>query len=145
MVYTGKNCTSPLYNETTKRENFFNEKKNAKIAKQSHTYKSFASSYNINILISFSAELQIKDTESAVRSKVIDLLSELREFKFVSTLVIELKKIASDNVTKYITFYSETVINESNIDHVFDQYVLRLYQTYKNIFGKVRVGLLTQS
>ena len=124
---------------------FSTKKKNAKIAKQSHAYKGFASSYNINILISFSAELQIKDTESAVRSKVIDLLSELREFKFVSTLVIELKKIASNNVTKYITFYSETVINESNIDHVFHQYVLRLYQTYKNIFGKVRVGLLTQS
>ena len=37
-------------------------------------------------------ELQLKGTASAIRNKPIDLLTELRSFKFVTTLVIEFKK-----------------------------------------------------
>ena len=48
----------------------------------------------------------------------------MRGFKFVTTLVKEFKKIESDDATKYINFYSnskaETIINESDIDGVFE-------------------------
>ena len=37
-------------------------------------------------------ELQLKNTEFAIRNKLIDLLAELSGFKFV-TLVIEFKKM----------------------------------------------------
>ena len=50
-------------------------------------------------------------------------MTELRWFKFVTTLVVEFKKIESDDETKHSTFYSnskaEAVVNESNIDDIF--------------------------
>ena len=71
-------------------------------------------------------------------------MSKLRDSKFASTLVIEFKKFESDDATKYITLYSnskaETIINESDIDDVFD-YIYTMI--ISNI--KVEVGLLTQS
>ena len=54
--------------------------KNVKITKRSHSYKGYASFYNFNILNSFNPEIQLKDTESAIRNKLTDLLSELRGF-----------------------------------------------------------------
>ena len=41
---------------------------------------------------SFHPELQIKDTKSAIKKKLKDLLSELKGFKFVTILVFEFKK-----------------------------------------------------
>ena len=56
--------------------------------------------------------LQLKDTESAVKYKLQKLLTEVRGFK-----------IESGDKTKYDTFYShskaETSINENDIDNVF--------------------------
>ena len=47
------------------------------------------------------------------------LLIELKDFKFVTALVLEIKKIESDGKTKYDTLYSnsiaEAVIHESEI------------------------------
>ena len=43
--------------------------------------------------IFFNSELQRNDTESAIKNKLIDLLTELRGFKFVTTLLLEFKKI----------------------------------------------------
>ena len=40
-------------------------------------------------------------TESPIRNILTDLLAELRGFKFVTTLILELKKIESDNAAKY--------------------------------------------
>ena len=55
-----------------------------------------------------------------MKTKRIDSLSELRGFKFLTTLVLELKKIESDDETKYIIFYpsskAEMFNNESDID-----------------------------
>ena len=66
------------------------DEKNAKITKKkSHAYKGYAIIYNITILYNFNHELQLRDTESAIKSKLIDLLSELRGFKFATTLKIE--------------------------------------------------------
>ena len=57
--------------------------------------KAFASTYNVEILSSFNIELQLKDTESEIKSKLIELLSQLRGFKSVTTLVLVFKKIES--------------------------------------------------
>ena len=77
----------------------------------------------MEILSSFNPELQLKDTESAIKNKFIDLLNELEEFKFIKTLVLELKKIQSDDKLLYSTLYShskaETIINESCIHDAF--------------------------
>ena len=47
------------------------------------------------------------------------LLIELKDFKFVTALVLEIKKIESDGKTKYDTLYSnsiaEAVIHESEV------------------------------
>ena len=114
--------------------------KNAKITKRSHPYKGYASSYNIDILNSFNSELQRKDTESAVRNKLIDLLSDLRRFKYVTTLFIEFKKIKSYDATKYITIYSnskaETIINESDINDVFESILNQNYIKHTRISQK---------
>ena len=64
-------------------------------------------------------EIQLKDIESEIRNKLLDLLSGLRYFKFVTAIVLE-----SGDKTKYGTLYSnsksETIIIESNIDDVFE-------------------------
>ena len=45
----------------------------------------------------FDPEFQFKDTESAIKDKLTDLLSELRVLKFMITLALELKKIECDD------------------------------------------------
>ena len=48
-----KNYTSLLYSEITKTGNLFDEKKTKKIGKkmkQSHAYRDYASTYNVEIL-----------------------------------------------------------------------------------------------
>ena len=62
-------------------------KKNTKITKRSHAYKGYASTYNVELLNSFNPNLQFKNTEFAIRNKLKDLLTELRGFKFVTTLI----------------------------------------------------------
>ena len=81
------------------------DEKYAKITKESHAYKGYPSSYNTDIFNYFIPELQLKDTESTIRNKLKDLLSEMRDFIFVTTLV---KKVESGDATKYTTFYSNS-------------------------------------
>ena len=73
---------------------------------------------------SFNPELQLKYTESTIKNKLLDLLTDLNGFKFVATLVLEFKKIKSDDKRLYSIFYSnskaETIIYESDIDDVFE-------------------------
>ena len=58
-----------------------------------------------------------------LKNKLIDLLTELRDFKFVTTLVLESKMIQTHDKTLYNTFYlnskAEIIIIESDIDDVF--------------------------
>ena len=68
---TSKNPTTALYSKTTKPENFFDEKKtikNVKIAKQSHAFKGYTTTCNVDILKSFNPELQLEDAESEFTS-----------------------------------------------------------------------------
>ena len=70
------------------------------------------------MLSSFNPKLKLQDTESTIKNKLIDLLSELKGFKFVTTYIYKLIR------TLYRTFYSnskaETIIDESNIEDVFE-------------------------
>lgn len=47
-------------------------------------YKSYASIYKVEILIFFNLEAQLQDTESVIRSKLIDLMTELKGFNLIS-------------------------------------------------------------
>ena len=51
-------------------------------------------------------------------------MTKIKGFKFTTTLVLEFKKIESDDKTEYDTFCSnskaETTFNESDIDDVFE-------------------------
>ena len=110
-----------LYSDK-KSENFLNEK-NIKITEQKHAFIGCVSTYNVEILNSFNPELQFIDIDSAIESKLIELLTQLKGFKFVTTLVLVFKKIESGDKTKYVNFYSssktEIIINESDIGDVF--------------------------
>ena len=85
--------------------------------------RGFPSTQNVEVLSSFKSELQLKDTESAAKSKLIELLTPLKGFKFVTTLISVFKKTESKAKTKFENFYSnskvEIIINESDIDDVF--------------------------
>ena len=65
---------------------------------------SYPSSYNIEILNSFNRELQLNDREFTIRNKLIDLLTELKGFKFVTKLVLELNLIDNDDKQNIATF-----------------------------------------
>ena len=75
-----------------KSESSLNEKA-IKVTNWSHTYKSYVSTYDFEILNSFNGELQLNDTKSAIKNKLIDLWPELKEFIFVTTLVLEFEKM----------------------------------------------------
>ena len=87
---------------------------------------------------SFNHKLQLEDAESTIRNKLKDLLTELKGFKFVTTLALELKKIESDKETKYSTFHlfskAETIINDSDIDNVFES-------IYTTIISNIQTSL----
>ena len=131
-----------------KSENFLNEK-NVKITKREYAFRGFASTYNVEILNYFNPELQLKDTESEIKSKVIELLTQLKGFKFVTTLVLVFKKIESEDKTKCGNFYSSTkaeiIINESDIDDVFQSIYTTIITNIQKSLGKGSAGLLIQS
>ena len=93
--------------------------------------------YNVEILNCFNPELQLKDTESAIKSKFIELLTKLQGFKFVATLTLVFKNIESEDKTKYGTFYSsskaEIIINKSVIDDVFQSIYTIIISDIQNL------------
>ena len=56
-----------------KSESFLSQK-TVNITKREHEFKGFASTYDVEILNSFNAEVQIKDSESVIKSKLRELL-----------------------------------------------------------------------
>ena len=68
-------------------------------------FQSFPSTYIVEILNSFNPELQLKDTESAIKNQLIELLTPLKGFKLVTTLVLVFKKIENEDKTNNNTFY----------------------------------------
>ena len=92
--------------------------------------KGYVSTHNVEILISFNLELQIKDTELTIKSKLIKLLTQLGCFKFVAALALVLKKIESKDKTKYDNFYSslkaETIIKKVTLRMCLNKSILQL-------------------
>ena len=84
---------------------------------------------------SFNPELQLNPQ---LRKELKDFFSELKGFKFVVTLLLDVTKIRNNDVTKYNTFYSnskvETIINESNIDDAFES-------IYSTIISNIQISL----
>ena len=74
-----------------------------------------------------------------MKTKRIDSLSELRGFKFL-TLVLELKKIESDDETKYSIFYpsskAEMFNNESDIDDAPESTYITITSNIQKSWGK---------
>ena len=107
--------------------------KNVKTTKRTHAFKCYASSYNVGFLNSFNSRLQPKDTESAIKNKLKKLLTELRGFKFVTTCVLEFKKIEIDDKAKYGKKRQEQLLMKMTLMIYLNQsIILQLYQTYKN-------------
>ena len=86
------------------------------------------STYNLEMLNSFNLEVQFKDPEFVVRNKLTDLLTELKEFEFVTTLVLqsEKQKMMMKQRLKQLLMrvILMTDLNPSTV---------RLYQIYKNL------------
>ena len=78
--------------------------KNIKVTKQKHPFVGYGSTYNVEILNYFNPELQLKDAEYAIKSKLIELLIQSKGFKFVTALVLVFKKMQSEDKTKYDNF-----------------------------------------
>ena len=57
------------------------------------------------MLNSFNLELQFKDIEYAIKNRLINLLTEIKIFEFVKRLVLEFKRIQSDDKMLYSTFH----------------------------------------
>ena len=57
----------------------FKRKKNIKIIKRAHAFKDYVSSYTAEVLNSF-------------KNKLMELLTQLKGFKFVTTLVLAFKR-----------------------------------------------------
>ena len=64
------------------------------------------------MLFSFDPELLHRDTESAIKSNLIDLLTQLKDFTFLRTLVSVFEKIESENKTKYANKTKYTKIHK---------------------------------
>lgn len=60
--------------------------KESKRAKSAHAFKNYAHTYNVEVLNSFNPEVQVQNTEFAIKNKQ-SLLNELRGLRFVITLV----------------------------------------------------------
>ena len=94
----------------------------------------------LKISNSFNPELQLKDIEYPIKNKLNKLLSKLREFKFVTTLVLAFKKIERKDKTKFDNFYSslnaELIINESDIDNVFKSIYSTIISNIQKSLGK---------
>ena len=90
---------------------------------------------NVEILNSFNPELQLKDIESAIKIKLIELLAQLKDFKFVAALASVFKKIESEDKTKYDNFYSSSKAEIMKVTLIVcsNQSILQLYKIYKNL------------
>ena len=106
-----------------------------------------ANTYNVEILNSFDLRLQLKDTESTIRNKLKDLLTEFRGYKFMATLVLEFKKqnvMIKQNIAPFIQPQKQKqLLMKVILMTYFNESIVQLYQIHKNHLEKVQVGLST--
>ena len=96
---------------------------------------------HLYILNSFNPALQLNGTESAIKNELINSLTKLKGFKFVTTPVLVINwKMKSDNKRKYNMFYwhstAETILTESDTNYVFES----IYTTVISIIHIFRKG-----
>ena len=67
-------------------------------------------------------------------------MTQLKGFKFVTTLVLVFEKIESEDKTKYDAFYSnakaEIITNERDIDDVFESIYSTIISNIQKYLGK---------
>ena len=67
-------------------------------------------------------------------------MPELRRFQLVIALISEIKKIESDDETKYSTFClnvkAEAIINETYIDDIFESFYITIIANIQKSFGR---------
>ena len=73
--------------------------RNVTITKLKHNFKSFASFYNVKIQYSINHKLQLKDTQSAIKNRLIELWTQLKFFKFLKTLFLVFQMIKREYKT----------------------------------------------
>ena len=112
-------------------------KKNINITKREHVFKGYARTYNVEILNSSNPELQLKNTESAIKSKLIKLLTQLRSFKFVTTLVLVFKKIVKikQSMNSLLKLKSRNYY-QSHIENVFKLIYTAIIANIQKFLGK---------
>ena len=85
----------------------------------------FASTFNVQVLNSYNPELQLKGIESAIKSKLMELLTQLKGFKFVTAAF---EKIEIEDKEQFDSFYLnskvEVAINESDTDDVLQSAII---------------------
>ena len=77
---------------------------------QSNSYDNYVHHYNVEILNLFDPELQLNNTKPVIKTKLKELLSELKKFKVKTILVLEYKKKMI--VKSSIPFHSSSYIDE---------------------------------
>ena len=110
--------------------------------KQTHAYIYYGSTCSNEISNYFNAEIQPKDTESTINNELVDLLAQLKGFKFVASLVLELKK---KKMKKSIAHFIQPNMLKQLLVGVKLMICLIpsiswLYQTSKNVLVKGLVG-----
>ena len=116
--------------------------------KQSHVCKNQASTCSAVTLNTFNLKPPLKDAEYANKNKLIYLLPKLKSFTF-ATLVLEFKKckvMMKHYIESFIgTHKQKQLLMKVTLIIYFNQSIVLLYQTYKNLQDKVQVSLLIHS
>ena len=71
----------------------------------SHFYKGYASTYNVEIWILLIMIYRLKVLNPQLETNMKGFLTELKWFKFVAKLVLEFKRVESDDESKYCTIF----------------------------------------
>ena len=107
------------------------DEKNARITTLSHACKGYAITYIVEILNFFNPKLQRKESKSTIKNKLIDLLSGLGGFKFVTILALNDNKMT---IKQYIAPFTRTQKQKQIIIKValmmcLNKSILLLYKT----------------
>ena len=100
---------------------------------QSNFYDNCVYRFNIEILNLFDPELQLINTETMIKSKLKEFLSELKRFKVQTILVLEYEK---RNDHKNFHSSAKLIATDSNIDETFKSLHQSIMTKMKNSASK---------
>ena len=90
----------------------------------------------------------LKDSESTIRNKLKDLLTELRGFKFVTALVVEFDKdelMLQQNTPSFVlTQRQKQLLMKPTLMILFELMYTAIISNIQNILKKACIGLLIQ-